>query len=109
MHHRLEVIREAVDGHIASADGAGVLASQLERVTSARRAPVVRAAARALNPLKAPTLESRRRLSRYWAETGTSLRRWRLWRINPARLSWNLALDVRNMLVFLAAAVTERY
>lgn len=37
----------------------------------------------------------------------------RPWRIYPGRLpwnlSWNLARDVRNMLAFLAAVVTERY
>jgi hypothetical protein len=33
----------------------------------------------------------------------------RPWRFYPARLTWNLARDVRNMLVFLAAVVTERY
>jgi radical SAM superfamily enzyme YgiQ (UPF0313 family) len=33
----------------------------------------------------------------------------RPWRIYPASLSWSLARDVRNMIAFLAAVVTERY
>jgi radical SAM superfamily enzyme YgiQ (UPF0313 family) len=112
MHHRLEAIREAIDDHGAYVRGADVapLQGEMERaVPSSPGSQLVRAVVRALNPMKAPSLESRRRLTRYWTHTGMCLRRWHLWRINPARLSWNLALDVRNMLVFLAATLTERY
>lgn len=41
-------------------------------------------------------------------ERFTASRR-RPWRFYPARLTWNLARDVRNMVGFLAAVLTERY
>ena len=62
-----------------------------------------------INVFKAPTLESRRALSQYWAATERHLRRWRIWRLNPFTLAWNGARDLKNAVVFFAAMAMEKY
>lgn len=72
------------------------------------RTALVRMIAR-LNLIRAPNLEARRALSRYWSVTAGRLRAWRLWRLNPLSLVWNTARDFKNLMVFLAAMTQERY
>ena len=104
MHNRLDAIREAIDDHadqagqaLALAQGAEVfrLPAPIERLVLSSSA----SSSSASSPSSSPSRG--RRLVRAVGRA--------LMRISPARLSWNLARDVRNMLVFLLAAVTERY
>jgi hypothetical protein len=70
------------------------------------------AAARLLARLRLtrpPTVEARRALTEYWTRTAGHLRRWRLWRLNPLALGWNLLRDARQTAVFLSAMMGERF
>ena len=62
-----------------------------------------------LNVFRAPTLESRRRLTGYWERTSARVRRFQLWRLNPISLTWNGVRDLKNMLIFVTTMTNERY
>jgi hypothetical protein len=54
-------------------------------------------------------LEVHPQLADYWARTWSSALRLRFWRLNPFTVSWHLARDTRQALVFLVAMVKETY
>ena len=53
--------------------------------------------------------EIRHALTAYWRETFSRVRRVQLWRINPVKVLWALAWEVRLSGAFLLALITERY
>ena len=64
---------------------------------------------RRLSVFRAPTLETRRRLTAYWGRTSDRVRRFEWWRLNPISLAWNGARDLKNMLVFIQTMTHERH
>lgn len=73
-----------------------------------RRSRLERAVSR-LNLLSAQRLEAHEHLREYWEHTWSSVLRLRLRGLNPARVTWNLARDARQALIFLLAMWSERY
>jgi hypothetical protein len=64
---------------------------------------------RRLSMFRAPTLETRRRLTAYWERTSQKVRDFEWWRLNPLSLAWNGARDLKNMLIFISTMTHERH
>ncbi len=69
---------------------------------------LVRAAGR-LNLLSMRHLEAHHSVREYWERTWSAALRFRFWRLNPVAVSWNLARDARQAVVFLRAMIKETY
>ena len=64
---------------------------------------------RKINLFSMSTIETRSHLSAYWKRTGDALRHFKFWRLNPFRISWNLARDTKYTLSFFFFLMAERY
>ena len=62
-----------------------------------------------LNVFAIRRMEAHDHVADYWARTLESARRLRFWRLNPITVSWHLARDTRQGLVFLVALMKETY
>ncbi len=133
MSERLDAMREAFG---SSVQAAGVKISvSAQAMQNAKNSLSARAIAmqsefadlrlKYLPPMKRPTwlrrfmsrinlfsmsrIETRRHLTEYWRKTGEAVRKFKFWRLNPIKLSWNLARDTKYTLSFLFAMMAERY
>jgi hypothetical protein len=66
-------------------------------------------AASRLNVLSMRHLEAHHSVREYWERTWSAALRLRFWRLNPFAVSWNLARDTRQAVVFLRAMIKETY
>jgi hypothetical protein len=62
-----------------------------------------------VSPLRPPSPEGRRAVDAYWMRVGRHVRSWRIWRVNPAALAWNVLRDARHALAFLVTMAGERF
>lgn len=67
-----------------------------------------RAASR-LNLFSMRRLRPRPHLHEYWERTWGAALRLQVWRLNPVQVSWRLARDTREAMIFLLALWAERY
>ncbi len=111
MQARFEAIRQSMGSRadeLARAAETTLQGLRLPSLPPLRPRSALRRFTGRLNVFGAPSLETRRALSAYWAETETRVRRFQLWRLNPFRLVWNGARDLKNTIVFMATMATER-
>jgi radical SAM superfamily enzyme YgiQ (UPF0313 family) len=112
MSERFEALRQAMGSRADELARAAETRLQGLRVLSLpplRPRSALRRWTARVSLFRTPTVESRRALTAYWVRTERHLRRMRLWRLNPFRLAWNAARDVKNVLVFVANMSAERY
>jgi len=62
-----------------------------------------------LNVLSTQRLQAHRHLREYWERTWSAALRLKFWRLNPVKVSWHLAHDTRQAMIFLLAMWSERY
>lgn len=48
-------------------------------------------------------------LHEFWERTWSAALRLQFWRLNPVKVSWRLARDSREAMIFLVALWQERY
>lgn len=116
---RADVVRSSVEASVAqvgrtlslrtAALQQGLADLRLKYLPPVNRPSLIGRALRWLNPFSIQAAKSRGDLFKYWQQTWHALRRFHFWRVNPLTVSWRLARDARQAVIFFVALVFERY
>lgn len=103
-------LREAIENNIESLRGVlpNVSIPQAGRRLHSAGRRWYRRVLEKIGALSVRGVSTRKHLDRFWLQTRRSLRRGRIWRINPAMVLWNLLRDVKVSFSFTVFMLGER-